>query len=573
MMHNIIVSLLLLISLTTSGATYSGTLPVLFIETNNNEPITSKETYLKGTYYLDPMGCNGVSAIGSAEAPETLQIKGRGNYTWTGFDKKPYRLKLDSKAALLGMNKSKHFALLAHADDNQAFLRNTVGFELSKRIGLDWTPEARPVEVVLNGDYIGLYFLTETIRVDKDRVNIAEQSDNITNTDDDAEAVTGGWLVEIDNYDSDPHIEITEGNGQRIIFTYKTPEVLSEEQKSFLYNEMTAINNAIYNQDKSSTDWETLIDIDQLARFYIVQELLDDCESFHGSCYLTRDKGSDCKWKFGPVWDFGNTYSRGSNKNFIYVNPSFNQTWIGEIAKFPNFQNKVKEIWKEFCENEISTMGDYITSFINEIRQAAEYDKERWSSYGNDNIIERRNKFISYFNNSASWLGDNWDYTPASIEPTPSEFPECDIYFRGTLNNWDTSMKFQDKGNGIYQLNNVTIPSNSEFKVASADWKTVDMGSNGNEIVFNEPYLLNDDTHDNIKISNGVTAAYIIFNYKEKTLLLTDHLDSAVSEIKIDTATDSNVYDLAGRIVATNGKTEGLSKGIYIVNGTKVLVK
>ena len=137
----------------------SGTLPVLVIETKNRQPIVSKEEYLEGTYYLDPRGCEGVEAFGSAESPLPLQIKGRGNWTWT-FNKKPYRLKLDDKAALLGMNKSKHFALLAHADDNRAFMRNATGFEVSRMSGLPWTPADKPCEVILNGDYIGLYFLT-----------------------------------------------------------------------------------------------------------------------------------------------------------------------------------------------------------------------------------------------------------------------------------------------------------------------------------------------------------------------------------------------------------------------------
>ena len=64
-----------------------------------------------------------------------------------------------------------HFALLAHADDNLGFMREPMGFWLSERLGLEWTPDMKPVEVVLNGDYIGLYFLVENIRVAKDRVS------------------------------------------------------------------------------------------------------------------------------------------------------------------------------------------------------------------------------------------------------------------------------------------------------------------------------------------------------------------------------------------------------------------
>ena len=149
----------------------SGTIPGPRINTENNAPIVSKEDYLNATCYLETNGAEGIEPLGSAEAPVALTIKGRGNYTWTGFDKKPYKLKFDKKTEIMGMGKNKHFAILAHADDHLGFMRNITGFQLSRLMGLAYTPADAPVEVVLNGDYIGLYFLTETIRIDSNRVN------------------------------------------------------------------------------------------------------------------------------------------------------------------------------------------------------------------------------------------------------------------------------------------------------------------------------------------------------------------------------------------------------------------
>ena len=74
--------------LSTVAASYSGTLPVMFITTENSTPITSKETYLNATYYLDPMGTD-ATALGSKDAQLDLQIRGRGNYTWTASTKNP----------------------------------------------------------------------------------------------------------------------------------------------------------------------------------------------------------------------------------------------------------------------------------------------------------------------------------------------------------------------------------------------------------------------------------------------------------------------------------------------------
>lgn len=395
------------------AASFSGTLPVLYINTENNVPVVSKDDYVSASYYIDNLGLAGYESVGSVDNKLPLQIKGRGNYTWSGFDKKPYRLKLDSKAALLGMKKNKHFALLAHADDNFGFLRNTVGFELSRRIGLAFTPEQRPVEVVLNGDYIGLYFLTEVIRVDKDRVNIVEQDDNET----DAEKVTGGWIVEIDNYYDPAQIEIREGNGENIRFTYKSPEVLSYVQENYLRNLVTAADRAIYSQDKNSMEWERYIDMDSLACFYIVQEIVDNAESFHGSCYFHKERGADTKMIFGPVWDFGNSFHRGTSL-FIHQYPPFGQTWIGEIAKFPRFQECVRRYWHDFYANGYVGIEQFIDSFVDKISAAAAADAVRWPDYGNPNMNYAKKQYIGYLRSKTAFLLSQWGEAGITADKT-----------------------------------------------------------------------------------------------------------------------------------------------------------
>lgn len=414
---------------TVSGsATYSGTLPVMFIETENRAEIISKEDYINATYYIDNMGMDEYEAIGTKDAPFPLEIRGRGNYTWTGFDKKPYRIKLGSKAKLLGMKKSKHFALLAHADDRLGFLRNEVGFELSRRMGMTWTPATAPIEVVLNGDYIGLYFLTETIRVDEDRVNIVEQADEET----DSYSITGGWLMEIDNYEEELQVRITEGNGAAIRFTYKTPELLSDAQKDYLTTQVNAMDDAIYAPNKSSTEWEQLIDMETLAGFYVVQEVMDNTESFHGSCYLHKDIGEETKWKFGPVWDFGCTFY-SSRQEFIYENPPYGQTWIGEIAKFPRFQAKVSEIWKWFKGNKCIGLNEFIDDFIDRISIASQYNYMRWNAYGNGDIEYAGNEFKNKLTARLDWLVEQWGEGVSSVDQVTSETDFSVSYQSGVM--------------------------------------------------------------------------------------------------------------------------------------------
>lgn len=380
----------------------SGTLPVLYIETQNHAPITSKETYLPGVYWLDPMGVEDVDSIGSSQAPLPLEIRGRGNYTWRDFDKKPYRIKLDSKQSLAGLQKSKHFALLAHADDRQGFMKNPLGFWFSEHIGLKWTPDHRPIEVVLNGQYWGLYFLTETIRVDKDRVAIVEQEDGCTHPD----SITGGWLVEIDNYYSATgQVHLRENNGQDVWLTLHTPEQTSAEQWYYIETALSRLNEALYAP--TAKDWLQIVDLAEAAKFYIVQEIVEDCESYHGSCYLYKEMGTDAKWFFGPVWDFGNALGRHQER-FIWDQPTWSQCWIGQLYTYPEFQQEVKKQWRHFLYYEYPKLDSFITAYTDAISRAAQNDAAKWPNYGNANMAQKRNDVLNYIHWRVNWLTKQW---------------------------------------------------------------------------------------------------------------------------------------------------------------------
>ena len=397
---------------------FSGTLPVLYINTEGYRDIVGKEDddYLHADWWLDAMGIDGYDSIGSTEQPLGMLIKGRGNYTWSHYDKKSFRLKLDEKQPLMGMHSNRHFCLQAHPDDYLARLKNTMGFELSRRIGLAYTPAQEPIEVVLNGQYIGLYFLTEKIRVGKHRVNIEEQNDMET----DPETITGGWLLEIDNNpDEGSFIYFNERAGSTdwrdwITMSYHSPEVLSPQQKQYLQRFLTKANAAIYNPNKLSHEWEQYIDIDTLAMFYIVGEIMDDLEYFAGSCYLYKHRGDSTKLIFGPVWDFGNAFQRWaiygdvSFSHFIYEQPTdFANHWIEEIAKYPHFQRVVMQHWREFYGSGFNGLDidNFINEFVESIKPAFYADVARWPQY---DIEIQKKDFRFFIHRKIDWLNQQW---------------------------------------------------------------------------------------------------------------------------------------------------------------------
>ena len=391
--------------------TYSGTLPVMFINTQGYRDIISKEEYLHADWWLDNMGIEGYESIGSAVFPLGMQIKGRGNATWTNVDKKSFRLKLDEKQEMMGMPSNKHWNLMAYPDSWMGKISDAMSFEMGRRMGMAWNPLQEPVEVVLNGQYIGLYFLTEKIRVDKSRVNIVEQKDSEI----DSTMVTGGWLLEIDNYSEPGQIVFDDGDSLKIRFTPHSPEELSDVQRDYITTFLTSADEAIFVEDKADSTWENYIDIDSLAIYYLVREAMDNPEAFSGSCYMHKEYGDSTKLVFGPFWDCGSSFQRYSSNyefdHFIYEElPSYcNPHWIGEIAKFPHFQERVRIHWERFYSEVYPTMDAFIDAFGAKVEAAGNADFVRWPQYLGNSIPLRLNVvFRPCFNKKVAWLQSQW---------------------------------------------------------------------------------------------------------------------------------------------------------------------
>jgi len=252
--------------------------------------------------------------------------------------------------------------------------------------------------------------------VGKHRVNIEEQNDGET----DANIITGGWLLEIDNNPTDgEYIYIPEKAGSTdwsdmLTVTYHSPEKLSHEQKIYLKRFLQKANNAIYSNDKLSTEWEKYIDIDTLAMYYIVGEIMDDLEYFAGSCYMYKHHGDSTKLIFGPVWDFGNAFQRWGIYNdtefnkFIFEQPTiFRSHWIEEIMKYPHFRKVVRDHWREFYLSGFNGLDidQYVEDFVAIIKPGFEAEIVRWPQY---DIKYQKNDFKRFIHRKIDWLNAQW---------------------------------------------------------------------------------------------------------------------------------------------------------------------
>lgn len=350
-------------------------LPILNIYTDNGAPVTSREEYLPGTFEL--IDNNEISAQG------VLEIRGRGNSTWD-WDKKPYRIKLETSSPMLNMPKSRHWVLLANYAD-KTLIRNDIAFMFSESLDMAFTPRSRHIEFHFNGAYQGAYQLTDQIRVDNDRVDIPE----LEVTDQSEDLISGGYLLEIDfrlNRDfcqtafNQQIYDYCAGgvNALREVefcidsdfgmepFCLKDPDYLMEPewaaQREYIEEYIAQTEEALFGDDFADPDtgYAAYLDVDSTVNYYIINELFKNADGATASAYLYKQR--DGKLFFGPIWDFdlalGNAgYDGLANTSGWRIRQA---PWFERLFQDPAFEQKVKQRWAELkSEGKINRIFEY----------------------------------------------------------------------------------------------------------------------------------------------------------------------------------------------------------------------
>lgn len=338
----------------------AGSLPTVYITTENNIPIDQKETYIPATAYITTPDGSELTPLGSAENQIKLGIRGRGNSTWTFLaEKKPYKIKFDKKQNPLNLGKNKHFALLNLPYSNRfGFIYSPLAFQIARTLELGWVPSQTMVEVVLNGDYRGWYILSETVRIDSNRVDIEEQSPDNT----DPALLPYGWLIEIDNYRDVNQIDLGAHDGSSVaeLFTVKSPDPMNSVQQQWATDFLAEVTSTLRNSSPYERDWEKYFDLPNLARYFLLQELTNNEDSFTGSTYFYK---TGAKLTMGPVWDIGDDFC-WTKKRWNTFEGSRRKVWGKDLARFPRFWkevNKQFQTWKaSFDYNEMDAYIDLL---------------------------------------------------------------------------------------------------------------------------------------------------------------------------------------------------------------------
>lgn len=343
-------------------------LPVLRIDTEDSQPVVDKENYVRATMTLDPNG--------TAFAPYsgTLGIRGRGNSTWA-YPKKPYRLKLDTKSPMMGMAAERDWVLLANYVDRSQLRTWTAG-EISRTTELQFTPTFHHVEVVLNGEYVGVYQLTENIEPGAARVDI----DELEPGDDAPPEVTGGYLLEID-----ARLEENDEPGWRtdrwVPVVVKEPDPTTPAQRTYIKGHVDDFEDALFSPDyrDPALGYRRYLDVASFADHYLVQELTQNQDVFFSSTFFTKHRGDD-RLRFGPMWDFDR--SMGSPSSYVDPSPEgwwarTRGPWSNRLFTDPALVQDVAARWSQF-EAGFRTLPERIEDLGTQLAPAVLNDAARW---------------------------------------------------------------------------------------------------------------------------------------------------------------------------------------------------
>lgn len=445
----------------------------MHITTEGYENIVEKEVWLNCHIAIDGKGeYSDYSGMG--------RIRGRGNSSWAWYDKKPYKIKLDEKSKLLGLEKAKNWNLLANYRDVTDMM-NVFAFEAARVMGMPNTNHTRFVEVFLNDEYIGTYQLTEKIEVGKNRVDIDEEE---------------GVMLSFDQDDGPGLSPYATDNFTSKVFglpmCVKYPDDPDEATVQKAKEDFAVLENAVKAHDYALV--ESLMDIPSFIGILQMHEYLYNVEiDAPRSIYMYRDKGG--KYTFGPIWDWdagfdfdwGDMYTGhtffSDYKELIYGTDPVKGTGASySISNFwrsmfrnATFVKQYKEKWQSISSSIYTTPWAETQKYVEAMTAEGTYtrDTERWPLYsvlnngwwGSTTIHfkpdEEISKMSTWLKNRKKYLDDVIANYPAGSDEVEEIIDPEDIKVVATIEK-SQSCKFSS---GYSQSGRITI-SKSEVETA-----------------------------------------------------------------------------------------------------------
>lgn len=414
----------------------SSNLPIVVINTNN-QPITDAKTVMNFGIIYNGVGQlnHPTDAMNNYNGKAAIHIRGN---TTKNFEKKAYAVELRNAtggklaAPILGMPSESDWELLAEYQD-KTLMRIPLTYQMTRRMG-DYAARSKYVELIVDGEYRGVYALVEKLKIGPDRVNIRK----LTNADNAMPYVSGGYLLQIDRPDYPGWNSLMPGNSPsntNFYYQYSDPNDsnITSQQAAYIKQVMDDFETLMSspNYADPSTGYRKSMDINSCVDFMIVNEISKNVDAYRLSAYLYKSEAaSGGLLHAGPVWDYdlawhNANYGDAPNvpgweylvQDATYPGPIWWRKFIGDTA----FTNRLSCRWAALRKTVLSNNSLYyfIDSSAAVLNDAQKRNFTQWPILGTYIFPNPQNQvgatyaseiadLKTWISNRCAWLDINW---------------------------------------------------------------------------------------------------------------------------------------------------------------------
>ena len=323
--------------------------------------------------------------------PNSVEIKGRGNSSWTEYEKKSYQIKFSEAVSVLGMEREKTWLLLANASDD-SLMRNSLVYSMASEMDMAFVPDYQYVDLWVDGEYRGTFLVCEKVEIGENRLNLKNGYGAIFEHD---EAFYQEEAYSFLFKPAQRHFTLKDINTKR--------ESVIENAIGYFSDSLYEFVNYLYSTPSSQitiSELSKLIDVDSFCKYYLINEFTQNRESFATSFYWYQDGKNDVL-HLGPIWDYDTCIGNDSALYTDYY--ATNHLIFRYLMASEEFYQRTLEIYEEYKELFVS-LPAFTEEIYEEIKLSADMNYIRWDVLGKPGPKDGALDFASSFEDSVAFV-------------------------------------------------------------------------------------------------------------------------------------------------------------------------
>ncbi len=418
----------------------SSTLPIVLIDTHGaeiyNEPKTEADMFIidNGAGELN----HPTDTVFAYAGKILTELQG---FTGPWYPKKNYDFDLvnddliEIDTSLLGMPAENDYIFKAEYLD-LSLMKNCLTYELARRMGR-YAPRTKYCELMVNGEYMGVYSLTEKIKRDNNRVDI----DKLDPDDIAGDSLSGGYIIEInENYSPNdwnsiypPINEATCGWPVAYKMVYPQIDSIAPEQLAYIHNYVDSFENALHGTDFLDTinGYRGLINVKSFIDFMIVNEFSSNYDSYGRSTFLYKENDNDGgQLNIGPPWDYDRAYAPWNTEGWVWeiTHPAWPfPFWWSKFREDPEWVDEVYCRWTSLRESVLSdeAFHSIIDSVEVLLEEPASRNFDKWAELAVTDYAAQAEAMRDFVDARLAWIDAALE--PDYVSPPDASFTATQV--------------------------------------------------------------------------------------------------------------------------------------------------